>query len=54
MAGMVRETHVMSIFLQFYDSLMETKASQRDEEVLRRYTLPHNISPRSPFADSVL
>jgi len=36
----------MTIFKQFYDGLMATEATQRDEEVLQRYTLPERLTTR--------
>ena len=36
----------MTIFRQFYDGLMATEATQRDEEILQRYTLPAKLTDR--------
>jgi hypothetical protein len=44
----------MTIFKQFYDGLMATEATQRDEEILQRYTLPAKLTERDLNRTSVV
>lgn len=44
----------MTLFKQFYDGLMATEATQRDEEILQRYTLPERLSARKLNKTSII